>query len=91
MQVGLNFENPDDTASISTITFGFFDYSQIKGGEEGFNYYSNIGLNHWSVLMDNFKYGDGAISGSGNGKMALIDSGNTTIQIPASQFSYLKD
>lgn len=90
-QVGLNFEDPDDAASISTITFGYFDYSQIQGGEEGFNYYSNIGLNHWSVLMDNFKYGNAGISGSGNGKMALVDSGNTSIQIPASQFSYLKD
>jgi len=78
-KVGLNFEDPDDNASVSTISFGFFDYSQIQGGEDGFNYYSNIGLNHWSVLMDNFKYGAASISGSSNGKMALVDSGNTSI------------
>jgi hypothetical protein len=27
--VGLNFEDPDDESAISTITFGYFDYSQI--------------------------------------------------------------
>jgi len=90
-KVGLNYEDPDDSNSISTISFGFFDYSQIAGGEEGFNYYSNIGLNHWSVLMDSFKYGEAAISGTSNGKMALIDSGNMTIQVPSTQFKYLKD
>jgi len=41
--------------------------------------------------MDSFKYGDAAISGTSNGKMALIDSGNMTIQIPDTQFKYLKD
>lgn len=41
--------------------------------------------------MDDFKYGNSGISGSGNGKMALIDSGNTSIQIPAAQFTYLRD
>lgn len=81
-KIGLNYEDPDDSSSISTISFGFFDYSQIAGGEEGFNYYSNIGLNHWSVLMDSFKYGKSSISGTSNGKMALIDSGNMTIQVP---------
>jgi hypothetical protein len=30
--VGLNFEDPEDLNSISTITFGHFDYSQIEGG-----------------------------------------------------------
>ena len=79
LQVGLNFEDPSDISQVSTITFGYFDYSQIQGGEEGLNYYSNIGLNHWSVHVDNFKYGKDSISGSSNGKMALVDSGNTSI------------
>jgi len=26
-KVGLNFENPEDTNSVSTITFGYYDYS----------------------------------------------------------------
>jgi hypothetical protein len=29
--------------------------------------------------MDSFKYGNAGISGSSNGKMALVDSGNTSI------------
>lgn len=67
---------------MSTISFGYFDYNQIKGGENGFNYYSNIGLNHWAVLMDDIKYDNHDVGGNGGGKMALIDSGNTSIQIP---------
>ena len=39
--VGLNFEDPDDTTQMSTITFGSFDYSQITGGQEGVRYYQN--------------------------------------------------
>ena len=30
--VGLNYEDPEDDNSVSTITFGHFDYSQINGG-----------------------------------------------------------
>jgi len=47
-------------------------------------YYSNIGLNHWAVLMDDIQYGQTGIGSNGGGKMALVDSGNTSIQIPAS-------
>jgi len=50
--VGLNFEDPTDRSQVSTITFGYIDYNQIRGGEDGFNYYSNIGLNHWAVMLD---------------------------------------
>ena len=52
LQIGLNFENPDDKQSKSMISFGYFDYSNVEGGKDGLNYYSNIGLNHWAVLMD---------------------------------------
>lgn len=50
----------------------------------GFQYYSNVGLNSWAVLMDKVEYNGHAISGNGVGKMALIDSGNSSIQIPQS-------
>lgn len=40
--------------------------------------------------MDDIKFGEDDIGGYGGGKMALIDSGNTSIQMPASQFSQLK-
>ena len=87
----MNYEDPQDLSSISTISFGYFDYNQIDGGEDGMQYYSNIGLNHWAVLMDDIQYGTVPIGGNGGGKMALVDSGNTSIQLPATQFRQVRD
>lgn len=56
--VGLNFENPDDTDQASTVTFGELDYNQIEGGVDGLNYYNNLGVDKWGLLMDDFLYGD---------------------------------
>ncbi len=43
-------------------------------------YYSNLGTNEWSVLMDDVMYGMRDIEGRNRSpKMAIIDSGNTTI------------
>ena len=65
---------------MSTITFGHIDYSQIDGGEPSMRYYSNLGTNEWSVLMDDVMYGMRDIEGRNRSpKMAIIDSGNTTI------------
>ena len=47
--IGLNYEDPQDTSLESTIQFGYIDYSEIQGGEDGLNYYSNIGLDVWAV------------------------------------------
>lgn len=69
---------------------GYFDYSQIIGGEEGFNYYANLGLGVWAVLMQNVKYDHEGLTETSLGRMAIIDSGNTSIQIPASEFEELK-
>ena len=77
--VGLNFEDPTDHTMVSTVSFGFIDYNQIAGGDEGFNYYTNIGINHWAVLMDDVQYMKNGIGLGQGGKMAVIDSGNTTI------------
>ena len=41
--VGLNFEDPSDKQQVSTVSFGFIDYGEIQGVEEGFNYYTNVG------------------------------------------------
>jgi hypothetical protein len=76
--VGLNFEDPTDKNLVSTVTFGYIDYNQIEGGEDGFNYYSNIGLNTWAVLMDEVEYGPVGL-GQSQARMAIIDSGNTSI------------
>jgi hypothetical protein len=77
--VGLNFEDPSDKSLVSTVTLGYIDYNQIKGGEDGFNYYSNIGLNHWAVLMDDVQYNKEGLGMGMGGRMAIIDSGNTSI------------
>ena len=55
--VGLNFEYPEDTHQTSTITFGWFDYGQAKGGEEGMLWYDNVGINTWAMLVKDFSYG----------------------------------
>lgn len=77
--VGLNYENPADKTAASTVTFGYLDYKQVFGGEDGLNWYENIGVDHWAVLMSDVLYGDKDIQGSVGGKMALIDSGNRSI------------
>ena len=56
LKVGLNFENPADKGSLSTITFGEWDYAQIYGGEDGLNYYPNGALGYWGVIMDDVSY-----------------------------------
>lgn len=66
---------------ISTLTFGYVDYSQIQGGENGFNYYSNIGVDTWAVMMEDVQYSNMGLGNTNSigGKMAIIDSGNTSI------------
>lgn len=76
--VGLNYEDAANKQQVSTVTFGYIDYNQIEGGQDGFNYYNNIGLNYWAVLMDDVTYIDQGLGTSGP-MMAIIDSGNTTI------------
>jgi hypothetical protein len=77
---------------MSTITFGHFDYSQITGGQEGTRYYQNQGQSEWSVTMDDVMYGAKDIEGRGRSmKLAIIDSGNTTIQLPESEFKQLRN
>jgi hypothetical protein len=41
--VSLNYEDPADSEKASTITFGEIDSSQVKGGDDGLSYYSNVG------------------------------------------------
>ena len=90
-RVGLNFEDPTDDNSVSQITFGFFDYNQVQYGEDGLNYYKNIGEDHWAILMDDVRYDHQDIQSTVGGKVAIIDSSNKTIQIPASEFKTLKE
>ena len=48
-KVGFNFENPKDVDSVSTISWGWFDTTQVHGGEAGLNWYDNIGEDGWGI------------------------------------------
>ena len=90
--VSLNYEDPSDSTQASTITFGEIDPSQIKGGEEGMNYYSNVGQGEWALLIDHLIYSGEHTHEEKEGahvvltKQALIDSSNSSIQIPDTMF-----
>jgi len=58
------------------------NYDEVSGGEDGLNYYSNLAIGKWGLLMDDFLYNDVDMTGDHSQKLALIDSGNASIQIP---------
>jgi len=85
MIVGLNFEDPANKDAVSTITFGYWDENSIKGGKDALewslDWYQNIGHDQWAVVVNSMSY-DGKELHSRTGQLALIDSANTSIQIP---------
>lgn len=94
--VSLNLEDPNDKTIDSTIGFGEIDGSQIIGGEDGLRYYSNVGQDRWALLMDHVKYGNSDIRDPDgpnmiHTKIALIDTGNSSIQIPETDFKNLRE
>jgi len=72
------------------MSFGEFDYSNVEAGEEGLNYYDNAATEHWAIMMDDVQYGDVEIQTSTGAKIAYIDSGNTSIQVPQDEFNLIK-
>lgn len=90
--VGLNYEDPNDQNSVSTVSFGYYDFNQIMYGEQGLSYFDNIGLNVWALILKDMKFkGQSLQTGNQGERMAVIDSANTTIQIPTSQFQKFKE
>lgn len=83
--VMLNYENPQQKDVRSQVLFGSIDYSLVMN--EKFNYYSNLAQGKWGLMMDDFLYNGVDMSSDHVGKIALIDSGNTSIQMPASIFN----
>ena len=80
--VGINYEPWGVRGLQSKLTFGYLDYTQIEDGEDGLNYYSNLGRDNWGLMMDDFMY-NGIDMTEGQGpKVAIIDSGNVTLQLP---------
>lgn len=68
------------------VQFGGINYKEVYNGEDGLNYYSNLAIGKWGLLMDDLLYNDIDVTGDHQAKLALIDSGNTSIQIPSTMF-----
>lgn len=85
--VGINFENPLDTDQKSTISLGEINYDEVEGGQDEVSYFTNLASDkYWGLLMDDFYYGGMEMSGDHKAKIGIIDSGNTSIQIPQSMY-----
>jgi hypothetical protein len=63
----------------SKINFGHIDFSEVVGGEHGMNYYSNLGRDHWGLMMDDFMYNGIDMTAGQGPKVAVIDSANITL------------
>ena len=59
----------------------------MQGGESGLNYYNNLGIGKWGLMMDEMTYNNVDVSKDHHAMMALLDSGNSTIQIPLSMYT----
>lgn len=54
------------------------------------NYYSNLGRDHWGLMIDDFEYaGRDMAPMQGGAKIAIIDSANVTIQLPEQVYDNL--
>ena len=90
--VGLNYENEIYTDKVSTITFGYYDWEHIEGGDQALNWYQNLGTDSWMVMMDDLMYdGTDLQTGDKGAKNAHIDSASMYIQVPQSEFNVLKN
>jgi len=79
MIVGINYENPSDVSQRSQISIGGINIKEVEGGYDGINYYNNLAIGKWGLLMDDFLYNDIDMTGDHSAKLGLIDSGNTSI------------
>lgn len=80
--VSINYEDPEDVGQTSQIVFGEIIYSEIEGGKPYTNFYSNLGRDQWGLSIDDFLYGTLDMTNNQGAKIALIDSGNVSIQLP---------
>lgn len=64
---------------ISTMTIGYFDTSQVVDGDDGLNYYQNLGLGYWAVPLIDMKYNLEHLGGAKYGRLAILDTANTSI------------
>ena len=80
--VSFNFEDPEDWTQRSRVAFGEVVYSEIEGGEEGVNYYTNLGRQQWGLMIDDFLYDDNDMTNGQKAKIALIDTASVGIMLP---------
>ena len=80
-----------DNDQRSQVQIGGINYDEVGGGADGLNYYNNLAIGKWGLLMDDFLYNDIDVTGDHAAKLALIDSGNNSIQIPNTMFKNLKN
>ena len=80
--VSFNFEDPEDWTQRSQVAFGEVVYSEIEGGEEGVNYYTNLGRQQWGLMIDDFLYDDNDMTNGQKAKIALVDSAGVGISLP---------
>lgn len=67
---------------MSQVAFGEIVWSEIEGGQDTANYYTNLGRDKWGLLIDDFLYDNNDMTNGQSAKIALIDSGNVSIQLP---------
>lgn len=63
----------------SQVLIGGINYAEVKDGRKGMNYYSNLAIGKWGILMDDIKYMNRDMTTNHKAKIALIDSGNSSI------------
>lgn len=59
-------------------------------GALGVNFYSNLAVDAWGLLMDDITYNGVDVSWDHQAKIGLIDSGNNSIQLPNTMFERVK-
>ena len=80
--VTLNFEDPLDSLQNSQVGFGDILYGEIEGGEDGVNFYSNLGRDKWGLRINYLTYNGNDMTNGQKPKIALIDSAGVGIQLP---------
>ena len=77
-----------DSDQESAIDFGIINFNEVVEGENGLSYHQNMGLNFWGLALNDVEYGKEPMI-SLDSILAVIDTGNFTIQLPPKVFDTL--
>lgn len=86
MKVGINFEDPFDPSLESTISFGFYVASAIKGDEDDLNWFPNAGTDSWAIEVISFTYDGIELSTKPGLRKAQIDTASLNFKLPEQEF-----